>query len=187
VLHALGLAAALAGDPSVGPTPAPTRAMDLGAGGGIPGLVLAALWPRTAFVYLDANRRRTSFLESAVERLGWVGRVSVRCVRAEMAGREQGLRAGFDLVVARGFGPPPATAECAAPFLRLGGLLLVSEPPPDGPSPEERWPAEGCRLVGLDPVLRVTTPVSAQILRQASLCSERYPRRDGMPTKRLLF
>jgi 16S rRNA (guanine527-N7)-methyltransferase len=187
VLHALGLAAALAGEPSTGTSSPPARAMDLGAGGGVPGLVLAALWPDTVFVYLDANRRRASFLESAVELLGWVGRVSVRCERAEIAGRKEGLRAGFDLVVARGFGPPPATAECAAPFLRLGGLLLVSEPPPDGLPAEERWPAEGCRLVGLDPVLKVTSPVSAQILRQASVCPERYPRRDGMPTKRHLF
>jgi 16S rRNA (guanine527-N7)-methyltransferase len=161
--------------------------MDLGAGGGVPGLVLAALWPETAFVFLDANRRRAAFLESAVERLGWVDRVAVRRERAEIAGREQGLRAGFDLVVARGFGPPPATAECAAPFLRLGGVLLVAEPPPDGSPPEERWPPEGCRLVGLDPVLRVSYPVSAQLLRQASLCPERYPRRDGMPAKRHLF
>ena len=42
------------------------------------------------------------------------------------------LRGRFDVVVARGFGPPPATAECGAPFLRVDGRLIVSDPPRDG-------------------------------------------------------
>ena len=49
---------------------APARALDLGAGGGLPGLVLAALtWPQTSWTLLDAQRRRTEFLEDAVEAL----------------------------------------------------------------------------------------------------------------------
>ena len=50
-------------------------------------------------------------------------------------------------MTARSFGPPAATAECAAPLLAVGGLLVVSEPP-DGP---DRWPADALAALGLEP------------------------------------
>ena len=43
----------------------------------------------------------------------------------------------FDMVVARSFGPPPVLAECAAPLLKVGGWLLVSEPPSTEATDEE--------------------------------------------------
>ncbi len=184
--HALAFAEVL-------PEP-PARALDLGAGGGLPGLVLAAVtWPATTWVFLDAQDRRTAFLEHAVQRLGLADRVEVRTERAEVAGRAAGLRASFDLVVARSFGSPGVTAECAAPFLRVGGHLVVSEPPG---SEGSRWPIDGLAEVGLaDPeVLEVAgahaeAPTSVRLvrLRQAACCGDRYPRRTGIPAKRPLF
>ena len=59
----------------------------------------------------------------------WLGdRVEVWCGRAERLGRDAHRRGAFDAVVSRGFGAPAITAECAAPFLRVGGQLVVSEP-----------------------------------------------------------
>jgi len=71
-------------------------------------------------------------------------RVRVIRSRAEVAGHDPALRFQFDLVTARGFGPPAVTAECAAGFLRVDGRLVVSEPPEDRVS---RWPSDGlaCR------------------------------------------
>ena len=66
---------------------------------------------------------------------------------AEDAGRDAEWRGGFDLVTARSFGAPAVVAECGAPFLRVGGRLVVSEPPSDGPT---RWPVEGLAAVGLE-------------------------------------
>ena len=40
------------------------RVLDLGSGGGLPGLVLADQWPEATLVLLDANQRRTDFLAS---------------------------------------------------------------------------------------------------------------------------
>src|SRR5665647_1662241 len=111
----------------------PTSALDLGSGGGIPGLVLTAVWPATQWVYLDASERRTDFLREEVERWGISERVKVVRGRAEEMGRDPTLRGAFDVVTARSFGSPAVTAECAAPFLRLGGLLVVSEPPDTDP------------------------------------------------------
>jgi 16S rRNA (guanine527-N7)-methyltransferase len=126
--------------------PVTGRVLDLGSGGGVPGLLLAARYDQVAWVLLDGNRRRTSFLARAVAELGWAGRVEVVRSPAETAAHRPELRSSFAAVVARSFGPPPVTAECAVGFLQLGGRLLVSEPPEER---ADRWPADGLRSLGL--------------------------------------
>src|SRR6266508_923171 len=84
---------------------------------------------RLGGVPLDAHRRAQAFLEEAIDRLGLAGRLRAVAGRAEELARDPELRSASDLVVARAFGPPPATAECGAGFLREGGRLVVSEPP----------------------------------------------------------
>jgi 16S rRNA (guanine527-N7)-methyltransferase len=152
----------------------------------VPGLVLAAeVWPAARFTLLDASQRRCTYLELCVADLALTGRVTVVWGRAEDAGRDDALRGAADVVVARSFGPPAATAECAAPLLRTGGRLVVSEPPG---STGERWDPAGLDLLGL--VVEATTVVERatfSVLRQASPCPATYPRRPGVPTRRPLF
>ncbi len=162
--------------------------MDLGSGGGLPGLVVAADWPGVTVTLLEANGRRAAFLRRAVERLGLEIRVSVLEERAEVSGRDPGSRAGFDGVLARSFGRPAVLAECAAPLLKAGGWLLVSEPPratDDGQAP--RWPAEPLRQLGLEPAEVIHEDFEYRILRQRELCPDRFPRRNGVPAKKPLF
>ena len=175
VTHARGFAAGL-DEP-------PARFLDLGSGGGVPGLVLALAWPSASAVLLDAGERRADFLREAVGRLGLGERVEVVRGRAEELGRAPELRGAFDLVVARAFGPPAATAECGAPFLRVGGKLVVSEPP----EPGDRWPADGLAQLGLARGLSWRAPHAYQSLVQIEACPDRYPRRVGRPAKRPLF
>jgi 16S rRNA (guanine527-N7)-methyltransferase len=162
----------------------PSLAVDLGSGAGIPGLVLALQWSESRWVLLDASHRRTAFLEEAVGRLQLDDRVEVRCQRSEEAGRDLTLRGTADLVTARGFGPAAVTAECAAPFLSVGGFLVVSDPPGGQPS---RWSVPGLAILGLEPDLAVEAPVALQRLRQIVPCPDRFPRRPGIPEKRPLF
>jgi 16S rRNA (guanine527-N7)-methyltransferase len=160
---------------------APEAFLDLGSGGGLPGLVLMLQWPDTRAVLLDANRRRCAFLQDAVDALSLGSRVTVDHRRAEEAGRDPERRGSCDLVVARSFGPPAVTAECGAPFLRVGGRLIVSEPPEGS---KERW--SGVGEFGL--VREATLATSAYAtFRQQIPCPERYPRRVGIPTKRPLW
>lgn len=185
IAHALAFAAAV--------PEAPARALDLGAGGGLPGLVLAiSIWPDTRWVFLDAQERRVAFLEDAVRAAGLGDRVDVVLERAEVYGRRDDARSAFDLVVARSFAGPPVTAECAAPLLRVGGALVVSEPPSTAVS--VRWPGEGAALVGLGPAESVEVPgrrgadpTHLARLPLLRIPDDRYPRRVGVPTKRPLF
>ena len=158
------------------------RIIDLGSGGGIPGLVVATARPDLALVLLDATGKRCRFLESAVAELGYGSRVEVIEGRAEAVGRSS-LRGVADAVLARSFGPPAVTAECAAPLLRVAGRLVVSEPP----GPGRRWPAGELLRLGLRPLEHVAGPPAMQILEQLHPCPEAYPRRDGVPAKRPLF
>lgn len=153
-------------------------ALDLGAGGGVPGLVLAAERPDLAWTFLDGMQKRTAFLERAVARLG-LANVTVRTARAEEV---PDLRGAFDAVVARSFAAPAVTAECAAPLLRVGGRLIVSEPP-DGEG--DRW--SGAEVLGLGPPLLVPGPPALVVLVQERPCPDRYPRRTGIPAKRPLW
>ncbi|MHB1889840.1 MAG: RsmG family class I SAM-dependent methyltransferase [Acidimicrobiales bacterium] len=161
------------------------RVLDLGSGGGLPGLVILAIWTSAHVTFLDSSTKRCDFVRNAVERLGVGARASVVGARAEEAGRHQELRASFDIVVARSFGPPPVTAECGAPFLRVGGILVVSEPPTSTRS--HRWPAEHLAKLGLEPLDGVPLRYAYQVLRKVGVCPDTYPRRTGVPAKRPLY
>jgi 16S rRNA (guanine527-N7)-methyltransferase len=179
----MGFAAAIDG--------APERFADLGSGGGVPGLVLALHWERAQAVLLDAGERRCAFLQDASAELGIAERVTVVHGRAEDLGRQPELRGRFDLVVARGFGPPAVTAECGAPLLEVGGTMVVSEPPGgdglDDGARGSRWPEVGLAVVGLVAGPTVERPYHYQVLVQERPCPADYPRRVGVPAKRPLF
>jgi 16S rRNA (guanine527-N7)-methyltransferase len=166
--------------------PLPHRVVDLGSGGGVPGLVLATLWPDTEIVLLEAHQRRAQFLLRAVEACDLEDRVSVLHERAEIAGRSSQCRSQFDLVVSRSFGSPAVTAECSAPLLSPGGVLLVSEPPSDEHT-HPRWPAEALEELGLSFEATVRQQFGFALLVQRRACPDRYPRRVGVPAKRPLF
>lgn len=171
--------------------PDPARALDLGAGGGLPGLVLAAsVWPATVWTFVDANLRRTDFLREAVAALDLGARVEVITERAEVVGQDATRRGTYDLVVARSFATPAVTAECAAPLLRVGGRLVVSEPPDVDLA--ARWPGEPLAAMGFAPPHARTVdlddgPVHLAVIELAELAPARLPRRVGIPVKRPLF
>ncbi|MPY95430.1 MAG: hypothetical protein GEV08_20950 [Acidimicrobiia bacterium] len=170
------------GDVSGRPT---GTALDLGSGGGVPGLVLALRWPGTAWVLLDAAERRVAFLEDALRHLGLTDRVRAVCARAEeVTVRGLVARESVELVVARGFGPPAVTAECAAPLLALSGRLVVSEPP----APEAgRWPPEPLRELGFVARAAAAAGLSFAVLDKVAACPPRLPRRAGRAARQPLF
>lgn len=155
--------------------------VDLGSGGGVPGLIIGVARADLTLVLVEATAKRCRFLEEAVAALDLPARVVEG--RAEVVGHGE-LRGEADAVVARSFGSPAATAECAAPLLRPGGTLVVSEPPaPTSP----RWPAFGLAKLGMVLGPRSASSPVVQVLHQASTCPPAFPRRDGLPSKRPLF
>jgi 16S rRNA (guanine527-N7)-methyltransferase len=147
--------------------------------------VLALAWPSSRWTLVDSRSRSIEFVREAAQRLALGARVAVVHGRAELVGRDAAHRGRHDLVVSRGFGPPAATAECAAPLLEVGGRLIVSEPPG---STGERWPTDALEQLGLALVRSVRfQQATFAVLEQARPCPSTYPRRVGVPEKRLLF
>lgn len=159
---------------------------DLGSGGGLPGLVLAEAWGDSRFSLIDAAERRCAFLQDSVTSCGLEDRVAVVRGRAEELGHRGDLRESFSLVVARSFGAPPVLAECAAPLLRVGGWLIVSEPP-DLDATRRRWPADGLATLGFGPIQAVTVDHHYVAVQKLRPLDPRFPRRVGVPAKRPLF
>jgi 16S rRNA (guanine527-N7)-methyltransferase len=98
------------------PTPC-RRVLDLGSGGGIPGVPVAVARPDVDLVLAEARRNRAAFLELVADTLP-LPNASVH------AGRVQDLSPGFDACVARAFAPPAEAWEVARRVLRPGGTLL---------------------------------------------------------------
>jgi 16S rRNA (guanine527-N7)-methyltransferase len=162
----------------------PGDVVDLGSGGGVPGLVLAQRWPGARVQLVDSSVRRCAWLRGAVERLG---RPGCRVVegRAEDLARDERFRAVADLVVARGFGAPAVVAEIGGALVRTGGHLLVSEPPDAGERRGSRWPTPELARLGLgvaEPLL-VDGLHFVAIARVAPVPHD-VPRRSGVPAKR---
>ncbi len=174
VLHASYLleAAAVVGGGTV---------VDLGSGGGVPGLValLDDRWER--IVLLDRSERRCAFLRSCVAGLGVGGRVEVVCSEAEALGRDSEFRGRADAVVARSFGPPAATLECASALCRRDGVVVVSDPPQG-----RQWPCDGLEKLGL-----VEAPADFEtqlsVFYRVGELDPGFPRRPGVPAKRPLW
>ena len=103
--------------------------------------------------------------------------------RAEDLARIGTLEGAFEFVSSRSFGPPAVTAECAARFLVIGGILVVSEPP-GAPS---RWDEKGLELLGLARGPRISDGASYQVIEKVAETPTLYPRRSGVPNKRPLF
>jgi 16S rRNA (guanine527-N7)-methyltransferase len=158
--------------------------LDLGSGGGLPGLVLLDRW-RCAGVFLDSMVKRSSFL---AEVLAWPDAPThgqVVTARAEEAARWPEFDETFDLVTARSFGPPAVTAECAVRFLRIGGLLVVSERPDS--QGWDRWPESGLDRLGLQRRRHVRFEAGYVILKKVTRTPREFPRQSGTPKKRPLF
>ncbi len=162
-----------------------SRALDIGAGGGLPGLILAAKFDLVKWTFIDSRKRSVDHLREAVAEEGLEDRVEVVSGRAEELARLENLREGFGLVTARGFGPPSVTAEIGAGFVAVGGYLVVSEPPDGG---EDRWDAKSLTMLSLEMVEAWSTGEGhyRRFVKVAAL-DDRYPRRTGTPKKRPLF
>ncbi|GMU41304.1 MAG: ribosomal RNA small subunit methyltransferase G [Chloroflexota bacterium] len=171
-------------------TGVPLRVADLGPGGGFPGLPMAIVEPGLQLTLIETHGRRCEFLREVVAALG-LPNVEVVQARAEDAGRTAGLRAGFDLVVARALAAVRILVEYALPLLRTDGVLAT----PKG----SRWQDELAEAanalaelggVALPPVLVPLPPDAPEqtvvLVRRVGALSDRYPRRAGIPVKRPL-
>jgi 16S rRNA (guanine527-N7)-methyltransferase len=149
--------------------------VDVGAGGGSPGVPLAAARPDLEFDLLEATAKKCRFLEDATREFP---NVSVVCARAEEHAGGEG-RDHYGTALARALAPPTVAAEWTLPLVRPGGRAVLFV----GPS------------VPIDAVTQVAerlaaeleeTPSGFVVLRKTGPTPEGFPRRPGAARKRPL-
>ncbi|NOQ50335.1 MAG: 16S rRNA (guanine(527)-N(7))-methyltransferase RsmG [Mycoplasmataceae bacterium] len=108
--------------------------LDIGSGGGFPGIVLAITCPKTHFTLLDSNNKKTTFLQKVVDYLG-LKNVSIINERIETATLK---KESFDFISAKAVAPLNILVELSAKYLKVGGQTIfykgpnyINELPPD--------------------------------------------------------
>lgn len=100
------------------------RVIDVGSGGGLPGLPLAIIMPDVQFALLEATGKKARFLQESVTALG-LSNVTILNDRAENLGQSSAHRQAYDVATARAVGPMNVLAELTMPFVRIDGRVLA--------------------------------------------------------------
>ena len=167
------------------------RVIDVGSGGGIPGLPLKLLQPDAFVTLLESNRKRCAFLAAAIAELGIDG-VEVVNARAETAAHDPAYREQYDVATARGLARLPTLAEEVLPFLKLGGVAVLPKgADAAGVQSEAEAAAFAADELGAAPafIQPVEYPGTAPVdyivyWLKVQPTPERFPRRVGVPSKR---
>lgn len=99
--------------------------LDLGSGGGFPGIPLAAALSGVHVTLLEAVDKKSRFLATTIGAIGLGGRVDVRTARSEDLARDPVWRGHWDALTARAVTGTADLVELAFPLLRSGGRLLA--------------------------------------------------------------
>src|SRR5438270_8305269 len=163
------------------------RLVDVGSGGGLPGLPLKIARPDLAITLIEADQAKAAFLVQACARLE-LEDVEVLARRAEEIGRDGRYRESFDVAVARAVAPLPVLVELCLPLVRVGGRLLAQKT-----SAEDVAAAQNAiDMLGGSPASVVAAPSSARgsgtvvIVHKVRPTPAGYPRRTGVPARRPL-
>ncbi|MCU0691331.1 MAG: 16S rRNA (guanine(527)-N(7))-methyltransferase RsmG [Polyangiaceae bacterium] len=99
------------------------RLADVGSGGGVPGMILAAARPDLKITLIEATQKKAAFLEGVAAALG-LTQVTVRAARVEtLHGGELG--GSFDVVTARAVAKLVVLVPLLAPLVRPAGRMLL--------------------------------------------------------------
>jgi 16S rRNA (guanine527-N7)-methyltransferase len=160
--------------------------IDIGSGGGLPGVPIAICRPAIDVTMVEATGKKVRFLEAVIEELGLRNARAI-AARAEELGRDPAERARYDLATARAVSSLPALVELVLPFLRVGGVGLF----PKGLDIESEiasspvaLDAVGGTLAGDELLQGGTTRLVT--IRKIRPTPERFPRRAGLPSRQPL-
>ncbi|MBL0926459.1 MAG: 16S rRNA (guanine(527)-N(7))-methyltransferase RsmG [Phycisphaerales bacterium] len=171
--------------PTLAELPDGAHVIDVGSGGGLPGVPLAICLPRLRFTLLEATGKKAEFLRRVAAALR-LSNVTVEHARAEDAGSHgRPMREAFQAVVARAVGPLATLVEITSPFCRVGGrlLLIKGQKADDELSAAER----ALELLNLEHAGTIDTPSGRIVaIDKTDRTPRKYPRAAGEPKRRPL-
>jgi 16S rRNA (guanine527-N7)-methyltransferase len=163
------------------------KLVDIGSGGGLPGLPLKIMLPGLKITLVEADQAKAAFLVRACAELG-LNDVEVLARRAEDVGRDPLYRESFDVAVARALAPMPVLVELCLPLVRVGGRLVAQKTDTEGLDAANR----AIDALGGAMNRVVAAPSEARrsgtvvIVDKIKPTPPAYPRRPGVPARRPL-
>lgn len=177
--------------PVLADLPEGAEVVDVGSGGGIPGLILACVMPRNRFTLLDATGKKCEFLSEAAGSLGLTN-VTVVNARAERVGHDRGERGAtgrsgghrgqYDAVVSRAVGRLATLLELTVPLAKVGGLIVLTK----GQKADEELAEakQALHMLHAAHAGTVETPTGRLVvIEKLRDTPKAYPRGDGEPKK----
>jgi|SRR5712692_82752 len=158
--------------------------VDVGSGGGLPGLPLKIVRPGLAVTLVEADQGKAAFLVRTCAELG-LRDVEVVARRAEDVGHDIRYREAFDVAVARALASMPVLAELCLPLVKVGGRLLAQKT-----GTEELAAAQNAIEILGGSAASVLPAASAArasgtvvVIRKIRPTPVGYPRRPGVPKR----
>jgi 16S rRNA (guanine527-N7)-methyltransferase len=163
------------------------KVVDVGSGGGLPGLPLRIARPDLYMTLIEADQDKAAFLVRACAALGLQG-VEVLARRAEEVGQDPLYREAFDVAVARALAPMRVLAELCLPLVKVGGRLLAQKTATEEVNDASR------AIEAMGGILKVVVaaPSAARragtvvIVEKVRSTPPAYPRRPGVPARKPL-
>ncbi|HET9780273.1 MAG TPA: 16S rRNA (guanine(527)-N(7))-methyltransferase RsmG [Candidatus Dormibacteraeota bacterium] len=163
------------------------RIVDVGSGGGLPGLPLKLARPDLEVTLVESDQSKAAFLVQAAGRLG-LDRVEVVSRPAEEVGQDPRYRESFDAAVARALAPMAVLAELCLPLVRVGGRLLAQKTEHEDVTQAQR----AIELLGGS--VEAVSPARSSarqrgtvvVVRKVGATPAMYARRPGVPRRKPL-
>ncbi|NJM57657.1 MAG: 16S rRNA (guanine(527)-N(7))-methyltransferase RsmG [Synechococcales cyanobacterium RU_4_20] len=166
------------------------QVVDIGTGGGFPGIPAAMVLPQAKVMLLDSTRKKVNFLEQLVASLGLAG-VQTLTGRAEVVGQQVGQRDRYDLALIRAVGSATVCAEYSLPLLKQGGTAVLYRG--QWSAAEEAALVQAAQQLGgqLEQVDAFTTPLTQGTrhciyLGKVAATPAKFPRPVGIPVQKPL-
>ena len=161
--------------------------IDVGTGGGFPGIPLAVYAPKKQFTLLDSLNKRLKIIDELAGELG-IKNITLVHGRAEDAARAKEHREKYDLCVSRAVSNLSTLSEYCLPFIKVGGYLLAYKGP--GAEEEVKEAAKALKTLGGSLVdIRETSMEEygldhrILVIKKVRNTPKAYPRKAGTPLK----
>ena len=164
------------------------RILDLGTGGGFPGLPLAITCPDKQYFLLDSVAKKLKVVAIAASELG-LENVDVLNMRAEDLAKWPAYRESFDIVVSRAVANMSTLSEYCLPFVKTGGYFVAYKT--ESAMEEIEAAGTAVKLLG-GGEQRIVKGGSEDndhifvVIRKTGSCPKKYPRKAGLPSKQPL-
>lgn len=166
------------------------RLIDVGTGGGFPGIPLKLACPQLQLTLVESTRKKVEFCQHVIQGLALEGVEAIHA-RAEELGQQDEHRGRYDMAVARAVASMDVLVEYLLPFLKVGGRMVAMK---GETGPAEAQQAESAiKLLGgkMQNLVKFELPKITEtrylvVVEKVSATPAEFPRRPGMPGKRPL-